>query len=49
MITVAATLESAFGFCLGCAIFGKLQAMGVIPGSVCEACNDVRARYAPAG
>jgi hypothetical protein len=45
LITVAAFLESVFGFCLGCAIFGRLQAMGVIPESVCEACNDVRLRY----
>jgi hypothetical protein len=44
-IVVAAVLESVFGFCLGCAIFGRLQAIGVIPESVCEACNDVRLRY----
>lgn len=44
MITVAAFLESAFGFCLGCVIFGRLQAIGVIPVSVCEACNDIRLR-----
>lgn len=44
MITVAAFLESALGYCLGCAIFGRLQAAGVIPVSVCEACNDIRLR-----
>jgi hypothetical protein len=44
MITVAALLESALGYCLGCATFGRLQAIGVIPASVCEACNDVRLR-----
>ena len=44
MIMVAALLESALGYCLGCAIFGRLQAIGVIPASVCEACNDVRLR-----
>ncbi len=51
MITVAALLESALGFCLGCAIFGRLQAAGVIPASVCEACLDVRLRHSvqPAG
>ena len=50
-ITVAALLESALGFCLGCAIFGRLQAVGLIPASVCEACNDVRLRRSvqPAG
>lgn len=47
LITVAALLESAVGFCLGCAIFGRLQAAGVIPASVCEACNDVRLRHSP--
>jgi hypothetical protein len=44
MITLAAFLESALGFCLGCVIFGRLQAVGVIPASVCEACNDIRLR-----
>ena len=44
LITVAATLESVVGFCLGCAIFARLQAIGMIPASVCEACNDVRLR-----
>ncbi len=44
LITVAATLESVFGFCLGCAIFGRLQSIGVIPPSVCAACNDIRLR-----
>jgi hypothetical protein len=44
MITVAATLESAFGVCLGCIIFGGLQAHGIIPDSVCEACRDVGLR-----
>lgn len=34
----AAFLEFAFGFCLGCVIFGYLQKAGVIPESVCEAC-----------
>lgn len=47
LITVAALLESALGFCLGCAIFGRLQAVGLIPASVCEACNDVRLRRSP--
>jgi hypothetical protein len=45
LITVAALLESALGLCLGCIIFGRLQAMGVIPASVCEACNDLRLRH----
>ena len=44
LITVAALLESVGGICLGCIIFGRLQAVGVIPASVCEACLDVRLR-----
>ncbi len=44
MITVAAVLESVFAICLGCLIFGWLQRLGVIPASVCEACNDIGLR-----
>lgn len=38
VLIVAAFLECAFGFCLGCYVFGHLQRAGVIPDSVCEAC-----------
>ncbi len=41
-IVVAAVLEAAFGFCLGCTIFGWLMRIGIIPASVCAACNDLR-------
>jgi hypothetical protein len=41
-IVIAAFLESAFGFCLGCTIFGWLMRIGVIPARVCKACNNVR-------
>jgi uncharacterized RDD family membrane protein YckC len=44
-IAVAATLESVFAFCLGCAIFNRLMRMGVIPESVCQECADISARY----
>ena len=44
LITVAAFLESVLAICLGCIIFGRLQAVGIIPASVCEACNDIRLR-----
>lgn len=44
LIVIAATLESVFGLCLGCLIFGRLQAIGLIPASVCEACMDIRLR-----
>ncbi|MFZ4583951.1 MAG: DUF4395 domain-containing protein [Acidimicrobiia bacterium] len=46
MITVAATLESVFGFCLGCWIFARLMRIGLVPASVCEACNDLSKRVA---
>ena len=45
MIAVAATLESVFGFCLGCVIFNRLMAWGVVPADVCEACNDLSLRF----
>jgi hypothetical protein len=44
LLVVAATLESVFALCLGCVVFGWLQRVGVIPASVCEACNDIRLR-----
>ncbi|GAC68555.1 DUF4395 domain-containing protein [Gordonia soli] len=43
-LIVAATLESVFGICLGCIIFGFLQRRGIIPESVCEACNNISLR-----
>jgi hypothetical protein len=42
LIVVAATLESVFAFCLGCAIFGLLMRVGVIPDEVCERCNNLQ-------
>lgn len=44
MITAAASLESFGGYCLGCAIFARLMAAGVIPETVCEACNNLSLR-----
>lgn len=41
VLIAAAFLEFAFGFCLGCTVFGYLQRAGIIPESVCEACNNV--------
>ncbi|HVX17254.1 MAG TPA: DUF4395 domain-containing protein [Acidimicrobiales bacterium] len=50
LITAAAALESVFAFCLGCAIFAKLMAAGIVPESVCEACNNLQLRQpTPAG
>lgn len=37
-ILCAATLESVFGFCIGCTIFKGLMKIGVIPESVCKQC-----------
>jgi hypothetical protein len=45
-ILVAASLESFAGFCLGCVVFRWLMRVGVIPDSVCEACNDLSLRQA---
>ncbi len=47
MIGVAATLEAALAFCLGCTMFGLLMRIGVIPERVCEACNDLARRPTP--
>ncbi len=46
-ITAAAFAEAAFGFCLGCVIFGRLMAAGLVSTSVCDACNDLSLRTAP--
>jgi hypothetical protein len=43
LIIVAATLESVFALCIGCKIFALLMRAGIIPASVCESCNDIRA------
>ncbi len=45
MLSVAAFLEAALGFCLGCKIFGLLMKLNVIPESVCEECADITLRY----
>ena len=46
-IAFAATLESVFAYCLGCAIFAQLQRLGLIPVSACEACVNFSARRKP--
>ncbi|GAB4099700.1 DUF4395 domain-containing protein [Sinomonas halotolerans] len=43
VLIAAASLEAFAGFCLGCWIFGRLQRVGLIPASVCEACSNVSA------
>jgi hypothetical protein len=41
LLVAAATLESAFGICLGCITFGLLMRAGVVPDEVCARCNDI--------
>jgi hypothetical protein len=43
-LTTAAALEAFFAFCLGCKIFALLTRVGLIPDTICEACNDIQAR-----
>jgi hypothetical protein len=38
---VAAGLESIFGYCLGCQVFGALMAVGLVPEAVCAECADI--------
>jgi hypothetical protein len=44
LIIAAATLESAFAYCLGCKVFAVLMRFGVIPAETCAACADVSLR-----
>jgi hypothetical protein len=44
LLAAAATLESVFAVCLGCAIFARLMRLGIIPEAVCEECNDIARR-----
>src|SRR5437879_4024857 len=41
LLVVAATLESVFGYCLGCKVFALLMRAGVVPAEVCERCTDL--------
>jgi hypothetical protein len=43
LLVVAATLESAFAYCLGCKVFALLMRAGVIPEAVCERCVSLPA------
>ena len=44
LLGIAAFLEAAFGFCLGCKVFGLLMRLGVVPDEVCAECNDLSLR-----
>lgn len=41
MILGAAMLEAAAGICLGCRLFARLMAAGLIPARTCAACADL--------
>lgn len=47
VIAVAAMLESALAFCIGCQVFTLLLRAGVVPAGVCEACADTRLAPTP--
>jgi hypothetical protein len=40
-LIIAATLESAFGLCLGCTVFALAMRAGLVPPEVCERCQDI--------
>ena len=44
----AAGLESLFGYCIGCQVFGALMRIGVVPETVCAECADISLRLRPA-
>jgi hypothetical protein len=44
LLIVEASMEAFAGFCLGCWLFGRLQALGLIPEGVCEACSNLALR-----
>lgn len=46
VLIAAATLESVFGYCIGCRIFSLLMRLGLIPEEVCAECNTITSRYA---
>ena len=48
VLGVFATLESAFGLCVGCKVFGGLMKLGLIPEEVCAECANIWERPASA-
>jgi len=44
MILVAATLEAALGFCLGCKVYGLLVRAGLVADPTCLDCADITRR-----
>ena len=48
ILVVPATLEAAFGYCIGCKIFAQGIRFGLVPESVCAECGDIWGRDAVA-
>ncbi len=48
MFLPAAGLESIFGYCIGCKVFGVLMRTGFLPESVCAECSDISNRLGAA-
>jgi hypothetical protein len=44
LVVVAATLESVFGFCIGCTVFAGLMRVGLVPEETCAACANITLR-----
>jgi hypothetical protein len=44
LFIAAAGLESIFGYCLGCKVFGLMMRAGLIPADVCAECSDISLR-----
>lgn len=44
LFVVAAGLESIFGICLGCQVFGLLMRGGLVPETMCAECADISLR-----
>jgi hypothetical protein len=44
VLLVPATLEAAFGYCVGCKVFAIGMRIGLVPPSVCEECADIWGR-----
>jgi hypothetical protein len=45
LVVVAATLESVFGYCLGCKVFALGMRLGWVPEQTCEACANIALRH----
>jgi hypothetical protein len=44
LVVVAATLESVFGYCVGCKLFAVGMRLGWVPEQTCAACADITSR-----